>query len=97
MPGLLSHMRETTSSGRSPVPGVVASAAEVRQPHRIAKIPGRLASAYHRFYDSVRLLPRNAIHLTTLAGPRLWLADARPGPSLANGLGLLVLSAPDQL
>jgi arginyl-tRNA synthetase len=75
---------------------VVASAAEVRQPHRIARYLEDLASAYHRFYDTCRVLPRDGQSLDDLGRARLWLADAAR-TVLANGLGLLGVTAPDQL
>lgn len=86
-------------------PGVVASAAELRQPHRVARYLENLAGAYHRFHDSCRILPRDdAADAGTDAGAgfddlgraRLWLAEAAR-IVLANGLGLLGVSAPDRL
>jgi arginyl-tRNA synthetase len=72
-PGLLSHVRENDLlRALAGFPGVVASAAEVRQPHRIAR------------------------YLDDLGRARLWLADAAR-TVLANGLGLLGVTAPDQL
>ena len=38
-------------------PTVVASAAELREPHRVARYLEELASAYHKFYDACRVLP----------------------------------------
>jgi arginyl-tRNA synthetase len=96
-PGLLSHVRENDLlRALAEFPGVVASAAEVRQPHRIASYLEDLASAYHRFYDTCRVLPRDGQSLDDLGRARLWLADAAR-TVLANGLGLLGVTAPDQL
>ena len=96
-PGLLSHVRENDLlRALAEFPGVVASAAEVRQPHRIARYLEDLASAYHRFYDTCRVLPRDGQSLDDLGRARLWLADAAR-TVLANGLGLLGVTAPDQL
>ena len=48
---------------------MVASAAELRQPHRVARYLEDLASAYHKFYDACRVLPRDGRPQTTSAGP----------------------------
>ena len=36
---------------------MVAAAAELREPHRVARYLEELAGAYHRFYDACRVLP----------------------------------------
>ena len=77
-------------------PGVVASAAELRQPHRVARYLEDLASPNHKFYDACRVLPRDGQSPGDLGQARLWLADAAR-IVLANGLGLLGVTAPDQL
>ncbi len=38
-------------------PAVLASAAELREPHRVARYLEEVAAAYHKFYDAVRVLP----------------------------------------
>jgi len=96
-PGLLSHVRENDLlKSLAEFPGVVASAAELRQPHRIARYLEDLAGAYHRFYDACRVLPRDGEPASDLSRARLWLAEAA-GIVLANGLGLLGVTAPDRL
>ena len=96
-PGLLSHMRENDLlKAIAEFPGVVASAAELRQPHRVARYLEDLASAYHMFYDACRVLPPDGQSLDDLGRARLWLADAAR-IVLANGLGLLGVTAPDRL
>ncbi len=96
-PGLLTHARENDlAKALAEFPGVVAGAAELRQPHRVARYLEDLASAYHKFYDTCRVLPRDGQALDDLGRARLWLADAAR-IVLANGLGLLGVSAPDQL
>ena len=75
---------------------MVASAAELRQPHRVARYLEDLASTYHQFYDTCRVLPRDGQSLDDLGRARLWLADAAR-IVLANGLGLLGVTAPDRL
>jgi arginyl-tRNA synthetase len=79
---------------------VVATAAELREPHRIARYLEDLAAAYHRFYDACRVLPQGdeardaaAMDLTTA---RLWLVEASR-IVLANGLALLGVSAPERM
>ncbi|HEX4658822.1 MAG TPA: arginine--tRNA ligase [Streptosporangiaceae bacterium] len=96
-PGLLSHVRENDLlKALADFPGVVASAAELRQPHRVARYLEDLAGAYHRFYDSCRVLPRDGEPAGDLTRSRLWLAGAAR-IVLANGLGLLGVTAPDKL
>jgi arginyl-tRNA synthetase len=96
-PGLLSHVRENDLlKALTEFPGVVASAAERRQPHRVARYLEDLAGVYHKFYDTCRVLPRDGQFLDDLGRARLWLADAAR-IVLANGLGLLGVTAPDQL
>jgi arginyl-tRNA synthetase len=75
---------------------VVAGAAELRQPHRVARYLEDLAGAYHRFYDACRVLPRDGEPAGDESRARLWLAEAA-GIVLANGLGLLGVTAPDRL
>ncbi|MGH4019278.1 MAG: arginine--tRNA ligase [Pseudonocardiaceae bacterium] len=75
---------------------VVAAAAELREPHRVARYLERLAGAYHRFYDTCRVLPIG----DEAAGPRhaarLALCDATR-QVLGNGLALLGVSAPERM
>ena len=37
---------------------MLAGAAELRAPHRVARYLEELAGTYHRFYDACRVLPR---------------------------------------
>ena len=39
-------------------PRVVAAAAELREPHRVARYLEETAATFHRFYDACRVLPR---------------------------------------
>lgn len=82
--------------GLAEFPRVVASAAELRQPHRIARYLEALAGTYHRFYDNCRVLPRGDEETTDLHRARLLLVDATR-VVLANGLGLLGVSAPERM
>jgi len=95
--GLLRHEREGDlvrtigEFGR-----VVGAAAELRDPHRVARYLEELASAYHKFYDSCRVLPMGDEAVTPLHQARLALCAAAR-QVLANGLGLLGVSAPDRM
>ena len=94
---VLSHPRENDLlMALAGYPGVVAAAAELRQPHRVARYLEDLAASYHRFHDTCRVLPRDGGPLDELSRARLWLADATR-IVLANGLALLGVSAPDRL
>jgi arginyl-tRNA synthetase len=96
-PGLLSRDRENDLlKALAEFPGVVATAAELRQPHRVARYLEDLAGTYHRFHDACRVLPRDGQPLGELGRARLWLAEASR-IVLANGLGLLGVSAPERL
>ena len=92
--GLLSHDRESELLGAlAEFPRVVATAAELRAPHRVARYLENLAGTYHRFYDSCRVLPQGDEVPGALTDARLWLCEATR-IVLANGLGLLGVSAP---
>jgi arginyl-tRNA synthetase len=96
-PGLLSHERENELlKALGEFPAVVATAAELREPHRIARYLEDLAAAYHRFYDACRVLPQGDEAPTDLTRARLWLVEASR-VVLANGLDLLGVSAPERM
>jgi arginyl-tRNA synthetase len=75
---------------------VVSSAAELRAPHRVARYLEELAGTYHRFYDVCRVLPIGDEEVTPLTVARLALCEATK-VVLANGLGLLGVSAPERM
>ena len=77
-------------------PRVVAAAAELREPHRVARYLEDTAAAYHRFYDTCRVLPMGDEEPTDLHRARLLLVDATR-VVLANGLALLGVSAPERM
>lgn len=77
-------------------PRVVTSAANLREPHRIARYLEELAGAYHRFYGACRVLPQGDEEVGPLHVARLALCDASR-QVLANGLALLGVSAPEQM
>jgi arginyl-tRNA synthetase len=94
---LLSHARENDLlKSLAAFPGVVFAAAELRQPHRVARYLEDLSATYHRFHDECRILPRGSGPIDDLGRARLWLADATR-IVLANGLDLLGVSAPERL
>jgi arginyl-tRNA synthetase len=78
-------------------PRVVAHAARLREPHRVARYLEDLASHFHKWYDTCRVRPMNADdEVTDVHRSRLWLNDATR-QVLANGLDLLGVSAPDRM
>ena len=94
---LLSHARENELLGAlAEFPRVVAGAAELREPHRVARYLEELAAVYHRFYDSCRVLPRGDEDLAPEHVARLWLCAATR-QTIFNGLQLLGVSAPDRM
>lgn len=96
-PELLEHEREGALLGAlAEFPRVVATAAELREPHRVARYLEELAGLYHRFYDACRILPRGDEEVTDLTRARLWLNDAAR-TVIANGLHLLGVSAPERM
>ena len=96
-PALLAHEREADLLGAlGEFPRVVATAAELREPHRIARYLEALAGTYHRFYDACRVLPRGDEDVTDLHRARLWVVEATR-VVLANGLQLLGVTAPERM
>ena len=96
-PSMLAHERESVLiANLGDFPRVVASAAELREPHRVARYLEDLATDYHRFYDACRVLPQGDEPVTPTVIARLWLCSATR-QVLANGLALLGVSAPDRM
>ena len=77
-------------------PRIVASAAELREPHRVARYLEEVATAYHRFYDVCRVLPRGDEEVSSEQVARLWLCGAAL-QVIANGLELVGVSAPERM
>ncbi|MFH5830964.1 arginine--tRNA ligase [Halalkalibaculum sp. DA3122] len=73
-------------------PQVIRSAAEAREPHRLINYLNDLASDFTRFYHDCRIL--GEAEELVLARSELARATAQV---LANGLGILGISAPDQM
>jgi arginyl-tRNA synthetase len=96
-PGLLDHETETALLAQiGEFPRVVAQAAELREPHRVARHLETLAAAYHKWYDERRVTPMGDEEVTDVHRTRLWLNEATR-TVLANGLRLLGVSAPDRM
>ncbi|WP_020386479.1 arginine--tRNA ligase [Kribbella catacumbae] len=96
-PGLLSHEKEgDLLRALAEFPRVVATAAELREPHRVARYLEDTASAFHKFYDNCRVLPRGDEEVEPVHKARLTLVGATR-TVLANGLDLLGVSAPERM
>ena len=97
-PSLLADPTEATLLATlGDFPRVVAQAAHLREPHRVARYLEDLAGRYHKWYDTCRVRPMNADEeITDLHRTRLWLNDATR-QVLANGLDLLGVSAPERM
>ncbi|WP_334147242.1 arginine--tRNA ligase [Microbacterium sp.] len=96
-PETLTHETEAALLGAlQEFPRIVAFAAEVREPHRVARYLEELAGLYHRWYDNCRVIPQGDDPIETVHRTRLWLNDAA-GQVLRNGLDLLGVSAPERM
>jgi len=96
-PSLLDHLSESTLLAKLGDFGrVVTQAAELREPHRVARYLEELAGAYHKWYDQRRVIPLGDEPVNDTHRTRLWLNDAAR-TVLANGLGLLGVSAPERM
>lgn len=93
----LTHDRENELLGAlANFPRVVATAAELRQPHRISRYLEDLAGTYHGFYADCRVLPMGEENPSPLHTARLLLCSATR-TVIANGLDLLGVSAPERM
>ena len=96
-PAQLSHDRENELLGSlAEFPRIVASAAELREPHRISRYLEELAGVYHGFYADCRVLPMGDEPATALHSARLNLCAATL-QVLKNGLLLLGVTAPERM
>ncbi|GAC1385322.1 MAG: arginine--tRNA ligase [Marmoricola sp.] len=96
---LLSHERDgELLRALAAFPGVVASAAELREPHRIARYLEDTASVFNKWYDSkeCRMLPQGDEPVTATNEARLVLVHATR-IVIANGLDLLGVTAPERM
>jgi arginyl-tRNA synthetase len=96
-PALLVHDRENELLGAlAEFPRVVQGAAEIREPHRIARYLEELAGVYHRFYADCRVLPMGDEPVAPLHSARANLCAATR-QVISNGLNLLGVSAPERM
>lgn len=96
-PAQLSHDRENELLGSlAEFPRVIASAAELREPHRVARYLEELAGVYHGFYADCRVLPMGDEQISALHSARINLCAATL-QVLKNGLDLLGVSAPERM
>ncbi|MCU7724585.1 arginine--tRNA ligase [Actinoplanes sp. KI2] len=98
-PELLVNTKETELlKALEEYPETVSRAAELREPHHVARLLEKIAGEYHRFYDEpeCRVLPKGDEPIGDGNRARLWLNDATR-TVIANGLGLLGVSAPERM
>lgn len=96
-PELLTHDRERELlGGLAEFPRIITSAAELRQPHRIARYIEELATLYHGFYNDCRVLPMGDEKTSELHQSRATLCAATR-QVIKNGLSLLGVSAPERM
>ena len=93
----LIHDRENELLGTlAEFPRIVASAAQLREPHRIARYLEELAGVYHGFYADCRVLPMGDEAIAPIHSARANLCTATM-QVLKNGLNLLGVSAPERM
>ena len=96
-PELLTHERERELIGAlAEFPRIVAGAAELREPHRVARYIEEIAGVYHRFYADCRVLPLGEEKAGALSSARATLCKAT-AQVIANSLALLGVSAPERM
>lgn len=98
-PSLLSHERDgDLLRALAEFPRVVASAAELREPHRVARYLEDTTSIFNKWYDTkeCRMLPQGDEPVGPANEARLMLVVAAR-TVLANGLDLLGVSAPERM
>jgi arginyl-tRNA synthetase len=95
---LLTHEREQDLLlALAEFPQVVTTAAELREPHRVARyLEEKVAKAAQRFWDECQVLPKGDEEVAPTTAPRLLLWRATR-VVLENGLGLLGVSAPERM
>jgi arginyl-tRNA synthetase len=96
-PAQLTHDRENELLGAlADYPRIVATAAELREPHRIARYLEDLAGVYHGFYADCRVLPMGDEPAAPIHSARANLCAATM-QVISNGLDLLGVSAPERM
>ena len=95
---LLTHPRENELLlALAEFPQVVATAAELREPHRVARyLEEKVAKSAQRFWDECQVLPKGDEPVAPTTAPRLLLWKASR-TVLENGLALLGVSAPERM
>ena len=94
---LLTHEKEgTLIRNLGEFPRILKTAASLREPHRVSRYLEDLAGDYHRFYDACRVLPQGDEEPGELHAARLALCAATR-QVIANGLGILGVSAPERM
>ncbi len=94
---LLTHEREgDLIRTLGEYPAVVKAAAELREPHRLARYCEELAGVFHRFYDRCQILPKEDEQWQPIHTARLSLAGASR-IVLANALNLVGVRAPERM
>jgi arginyl-tRNA synthetase len=95
---LLTHEREQDLLlALAEFPTVVASAASLREPHRVARyLEEKVAKAAQRYWDECQVLPKGDEPVAPTTAPRLLLWKATR-TVLENGLGLLGVTAPERM
>ena len=81
---------------RAEFPRVVTAAAQLREPHRVARYLEDSAGSFHRFYDECRVLPKGDEEPSDLHRARLMVVKATR-TVFENGLALLGVSAPERM
>ena len=98
-PSLLTHERDgELLRALADFPRVVASAAELREPHRIARYLEDTVSTFNKWYDTkeCRMLPQGDEPVQPVNLARLVLVVASR-TVIANGLDLLGVTAPERM
>jgi arginyl-tRNA synthetase len=98
-PSLLAHERDgELLRALAEYPRVVASAAELREPHRVARYLEDTASVFNKWYDTkeCRMLPQGDEPVGPANLARMVLVVATQ-TVIANGLGLLGVTAPERM
>jgi arginyl-tRNA synthetase len=98
-PSLLSHELEgRLLRALAEFPRVVASAAELREPHRVARYLEDTTAVFNKWYDTreCRMLPQGDEPAGPVNEARLVLVAATR-TVIRNGLGLLGVTAPERM
>jgi arginyl-tRNA synthetase len=94
---LLLHEREIDLlSALAKFPEVVATSAQLLQPHRICRYLEELAGVYHRFYNDCRVLPMGEEKVGEIHRIRVTLCLAT-AQVIKNGLNLIGVEAPERM